>query len=193
MKNNMPTQPVHDLKIHPRENDIIVATHGRGIYIADISPLAELTKEVLAKDAYLFDIESKVRWVNNNMREYSSSNYNGQSEPMEIVVYYYLKQKPQGEVKIEVFKGNTLINKLEGTTDPGINKVSWDMSKQVERTEAQEKQMRERMRRFAAMGYAGRMRMGPPAPLGEYRIVLTVDGKKFSKYASILQDIWFDK
>jgi hypothetical protein len=193
MKNNMPTQPVQDLKIHPRENDIIVATHGRGIYIGDISPLADLTEDVLAKDAYLFDVESKVRWVNNKMNESSSANFNGISEPMAIVIYYYLKQKPQGDVKVEVFKGNTLINKLEGTKDPGINKVVWDMTKRVERTEAQEKQMRERMRRFAAMGFAGRMQMGPPAPLGEYRIVLTVDGKTFTKYASILQDIWFDK
>ena len=193
MKNNMPTQPVYDLKIHPRENDIIVATHGRGIYIADISPLAELTQEVLAKDAHLFDVESKVRWINNNMHEYSNSNYNGQSEPMGIAVYYYLKQKSQGDVKVEVFKGSTLINKIDGTNEPGINKVSWDMTKRVKRSEAEEQQMRERMKRFASMGFAGRMRMGPAAPLGEYRIVLTVDGKEFTKYASILQDLWFDK
>ncbi len=193
MKNNMPTQPVQDLKIHPRENDIILATHGRGIYIADISPFVELTQDVLAKDAHLFDVESKIRWVNNDMHDTSSDNYNGQSEPMEIVVYYYLKQKPQGDVKVEVFKGNTLINKIDGTNDPGINKVAWDMTKRVERSEAEEKQMRERMRRFAAMGFGGRMQMGPPAPLGEYRIVLTVDGKEFTKYASILQDLWFDK
>ena len=40
MKTNMPTQPVHDLKIHPREGDLIVATHGRGAYIADIKASA---------------------------------------------------------------------------------------------------------------------------------------------------------
>jgi photosystem II stability/assembly factor-like uncharacterized protein len=193
MKNDMPTQPVQDLKIHPRENDLIVATHGRGIYIADISPLAELTHDVLSKDAYLFDVESKVRWINNKMNESSSANFDGESEPVAIAVYYYLKQKPQGEVKVEVFKGDVLINKIEATNEPGINKVVWDMTKRVERSEAEEKQMRERMRRFAAMGFGGMMRMGPPAPLGEYRIVLTVDSKQFTKYASILQDIWYDK
>ncbi len=193
MKNNMPTQPVQDLKIHPRENDLIVATHGRGIYIADISPLAELTQDVLAKDTYLFDVESKVRWVDNNMHESSSANFNGESEPIVIAAYYYLKQKSQGEIKIEVFKGDVLINKIEGTNEPGINKAVWDMTKRVERSEAEEKQIRERTRRFAAMGFGGRMRMDPPAPLGEYRIVLTVNGKQFTKYASILQDIWYDK
>ncbi len=57
MQNNMPVNPVHDLVIHPRENDLVVGTHGRGFFITDISPLQELTREVLASDAYLFGIE----------------------------------------------------------------------------------------------------------------------------------------
>jgi photosystem II stability/assembly factor-like uncharacterized protein len=201
MKNNMPTQPVHDLKIHPRENDIIVATHGRGIYIADISPLAELTQDVLAKDAYLFDIDSKVRWINNNMHEYSNSNYNGQSEPIGIPVYYYLKQKPQGDVNINVYNGNLLINEIEGETEPGLNKVVWMMDQRRERTEAEKKQATqrmERMRQFGTMGSRFRRGMDPnyissPAPFGNYRFVLTVDGKEFTQQASILQDLWYDK
>ena len=48
MQNNMPTAGVHDIVIHPRENDLVVGTHGRGSYIADISPLQELKPEVLA-------------------------------------------------------------------------------------------------------------------------------------------------
>ena len=80
LKANLPTQPIHDLKIHPREADLIVATHGRGAYIADIRPLQELTPEVLAKDAHLFAVEPKVRWVGQDRRESSSSNFAGESE-----------------------------------------------------------------------------------------------------------------
>jgi hypothetical protein len=41
---DMPTVPVHDLVIHPRESDLIAATHGRSIWILDdISPLQQLT------------------------------------------------------------------------------------------------------------------------------------------------------
>ena len=201
MKNNMPIQPVHDLKIHPRENDIIVATHGRGIYIADISPLAGLTEEVLAKDAHLFCVQSKVRWVNNNMREYSNANFNGRSEPIGISIYYYLKQKPQGDLKIKVYNGNMLINEIEGKAESGLHKVVWMMDQRRERTEAekkQAKQMMERMRQYGAMARQFMRGTDPnyissPAPLGNYRIVLTVDGKEFTEYASILQDVWFDK
>jgi photosystem II stability/assembly factor-like uncharacterized protein len=77
MKNNMPTQPVHDLVIHPRENDMVIATHGRGIFIADISPLQELTLEVLSKDIHLFDVEPKVKWLPGIPSNSSSSNYAG--------------------------------------------------------------------------------------------------------------------
>ena len=42
MKNDLPTIPIHDLALHPRENDLIVGTHGRGFYISDISPLQEI-------------------------------------------------------------------------------------------------------------------------------------------------------
>jgi photosystem II stability/assembly factor-like uncharacterized protein len=201
MKNNMPNQPVQDLKIHPRENDIIVATHGRGIYIADISPLAELTPEVLAKEAYLFQVEDKVRWVDNDMHETSTDNFNGESEPIAIPIYYYLKQKPQGDVKIKIYNGSMLINELEGNSEPGIHKVLWDMDQRRERTEAEKKQakmMMERMRQYGAMARQFMRRFDPnyissAAPLGEYKIVLTVDGKEFTDYASILQDIWFDR
>ena len=194
MKNNMPIQPVHDLAIHPRENDLVVATHGRGIFIADISPLEESMPEMLAKDVHLFNIESKIRWINNTFNASSSSNYNGASEPNGIVVYYYLKQKPEGDVKIMVYKGNMLINKIKGKKAPGINKVVWDMTQRRERTEEEKKQMKERMERFAGRGF--RTRMDPdfdytPAPLGEYRIVLSVNGQEFTKHASILQDHWY--
>ncbi len=195
MKNNMPTQPVHDLKIHPRENDIIVATHGRGIYIADISPLVELTPEVLAKDVHFFNIESKVRWVDADMNASSSANFNGESEPNGIVIYYYLKQKQEEDVTISVYKGNLLINEIKGKKELGINQVVWNMNQRRKRTEEEKKRIQEQMKRFAEMGY--RMRIDPnydfsEASFGEYRIVLSVGGQEFTKYTSILEDHWYD-
>jgi len=154
MKNDMPTQPVHDLKIHPREADLVVATHGRGAYIADIKPLQELSPEVLAKDFHLFAVESKVRWVGTDLRESSSSNFAGESEPLGMLIYYSLKAKPKGEVKIQVYAGNLLITEIKGPADVGLNKAFWNMS----------------------------------ARPGEYRFVLTVDGKTMTVPGSILKD-----
>ncbi|MFC1661897.1 WD40/YVTN/BNR-like repeat-containing protein, partial [Gemmatimonadota bacterium] len=50
-----PTVPVHDLKIHPRDHELIAATHGRSIWIVDIAPLQQLTDGVLASDFHLFE------------------------------------------------------------------------------------------------------------------------------------------
>ena len=58
---NMPTVPVHDMVIHPRENDLVVGTYGRGMWITDIAPLREMNGTTLEKDLYLFDIEPKRR------------------------------------------------------------------------------------------------------------------------------------
>ncbi len=51
---NFPTVPVHDLKIHPRDHELIAGTHGRSIWIVDITPLEQMTTQVVAKAAYLF-------------------------------------------------------------------------------------------------------------------------------------------
>ncbi|MHB1192874.1 MAG: WD40/YVTN/BNR-like repeat-containing protein [Longimicrobiales bacterium] len=52
--NGLSTTPVHDLEIHPRDRELIAATHGRSIWIVDIAPLQELSLQVLASDAHLF-------------------------------------------------------------------------------------------------------------------------------------------
>ncbi len=192
MKGNLPTQPVHDLKIHPRENDLIVATHGRGIFIADVSFLAELTPEVLAKDAHLFGIESKIRWTTVDRGNSSSSNYNGQSEPAGIIVNYYLKSKPKTEVKVQVYKGTLMLNEIKGTDTPGLNSVQWTLTGRRERTAEEAKQAQEQMRRIREMGFAGAGDLGAyasfPVPDGEYKFVLVVDGKSYSGFASILPE-----
>ena len=192
MKSNMPTQPVHDLKVHPRENDLIVATHGRGIFIADISPLQELTAAVLAKDAHLFRIEPKVRWVGTDRRISSSSNFAGQSEPVGLVIQYYLKAKAKGDVKIQVFRGTLLLNEIRATAEPGLNTAVWNMTGRRERTEEEKKAAQQQAQRLREMGYggaAGDMSWASfPVLEGEYRFVLLVDGKSLTAHGTILQD-----
>jgi hypothetical protein len=58
----MPTVPVHDLKIHPREKELIAGTHGRSIWIVDIAPLEELTTDIVAAGAHLFKPRTAYRF-----------------------------------------------------------------------------------------------------------------------------------
>ena len=62
LKANLPTVAVHDLTIHPRENDLVLGTYGRAIWVGDITPLQELSPETLDKTAHLFDIEPRARY-----------------------------------------------------------------------------------------------------------------------------------
>ncbi len=59
--NNYPTVRTDDILIHPRDDDLIVASHGRSVWIADdITPLQQLTPAVRAQDATLFDVRPAV-------------------------------------------------------------------------------------------------------------------------------------
>ncbi len=190
----MPTQPVQDLKIQPRENDLIIATHGRGIHILDVSVLQELSPDVLSRPAHLFRIEPKVRWAGLLRQHSASSNYAGESEPAGLVVDYYLKDKPKADVKVQVYRGNLLIQELKGPAEPGLNAVVWNMDGRRERTAEEKKAQQERIKRMQEMGYGARAAgmdantIQYPAPEGDYRIVLAVDGQEQSAIASILTD-----
>ncbi len=129
MKNNLPTIPVNDLVIHPRENDLVVGTFGRGFYIADISVLQELSQNVLAKDAHLFEIEPKVQWVMPSQKTVSAQNFEGENEPYGVVVNYYIKDRQAEGVKISVYDGSILMNELVGPGEAGLNSVEWGMTK----------------------------------------------------------------
>jgi photosystem II stability/assembly factor-like uncharacterized protein len=192
MKNDMPTQPVQDLKVHPREADLIVATHGRGVYIADIKALEELTPDVLTKDVHLFSVKPKVRWVGQDRRKSSSSNFSGKSEPSGMAVSYLLKAKPKEGVKVQIYAGSMLLSEITGTSDVGLNTVFWNMTGRRERTAEEKKAAQEGAQRAREAGFGGaggdpNYAFFPVQP-GEYRISLTVDGRTWATTAVVLKD-----
>jgi photosystem II stability/assembly factor-like uncharacterized protein len=193
MKGDMPTQPVHDLVIHPRENDLIVATHGRGIFITDITFLQELSKEVLEKDVHLFNIEPKVKWISNKNINYSSSNFRGESEPRGLVINYYLKNPTEADIKLKIFKGSLLINEIKGTNKAGLNRLIWNMTQRKERTPEEKKLIQERMKMYESYGYNLDIDINyayEPVSYGEYTFKLCIDKKELTKKSSVLKDHW---
>lgn len=141
LRNNLPTIPVHDLDIHPRENDLVVGTYGRSFWIADISPLQELTPEVLAKDEHLFAIEPQVLWILSGQKQVAAAmqNFHGENAPHGVVVNYYLKNEARGDVKVQIYRDSLLINEYDGPGEPGLNSVQWYLTKRIPRTEEEKK------------------------------------------------------
>ncbi len=197
MRNNLPTQPVHDLLIHPRERDLIVGTHGRGIFITDISALQEITDKVLASDAHLFDVEAKVKWVVRRPTVTAYTNFDGESEPNGVLINYYLKAPVSGDVMVKVLKGSHVVAETKGTNTAGINTVMWNMrwtpmylgpaAAQTGRGFARGFGQAAAQPKYPTFG--GTVAANP----GVYTIVVTAGGKTFTKQTQILEDVWFDK
>jgi hypothetical protein len=127
----LPTVPVHDLKIHPRDHELIAATHGRGIWIADVSGLEQLNDSVLAKGTYLLAPKTAYAFGETPGADISAGQgiFKGRSAPFGAEIAYRLTSgSPKDSVKIVVtsLKGDTL-KTLTGKGGPGMHRVTWDM------------------------------------------------------------------
>jgi len=100
LKANLPDVAVHDLTIHPRENDLVLGTYGRALWVGDISPLQELSAEVLDKRAHLFDIEPRARYgfstQGMNYHLFGDKFLEVPNEPEALVINYYVKADAAG-------------------------------------------------------------------------------------------------
>ena len=114
--NNLPTVRVDDILVHPRDNDLIVATHGRSVWIADdITALQQMTPQVREQDAVLFDIRPAVAWANDRQAGQQVAGqkvFVGENPPRGGAISYYLKNGG-GDVKLTIADFN-------GRTDPHI-------------------------------------------------------------------------
>jgi len=198
MKAAMPTQPVHDLVIHPRENDLVVATHGRGLFVTDITPLQEIGVNGVTTDFHLFAVEPKVKWVTRRERVTASTNIDAPSEPNGIVVNYFQKAPSAGDVTVQVIQGSRVVAEGKGPNVAGLNRVLWNMRTTAVLAPGAKPPA------VGGMG-GGFMRGGQPAPSipsfggsvaadpGEYTIVVKAGGKTYTRTTRIFEDVWFDK
>jgi len=128
----LPTVRVDDLLIHPRDNDLIAGTHGRGIWICDdISPLQQLNDKVLAGGAHLFDARPGVIWQNDiTLNRYAGGQkaFKGDNPQPGTALSYYLGAAPTGDVKITVSDiTGKVVRNINGTKELGLNRVQWNL------------------------------------------------------------------
>ncbi len=162
-----PNVIVRDMAIQRRDRDLVIGTYGRGIYIADIAPLKEMSPDVLAKDAYLFDPEEVIRW---NRYDSGGEQYGEfakcDNPAVAATLYYYLKGDPK-TVKLTVKDPDgTVIQELAGTTKKGLQKTSWNLTRRVEGQPA-----------GGPPGGGMRRRGMNLVDAGVYKVTLNVDGK----------------
>ena len=128
-KGDLPNVAVRDIAIQSRESDLILATHGRGIYILDdLTPLRALTPEMLAKDLVMLPSRPSVLQLPaNEQRADGDAEFMGRTLPeAAFIVYYQKKRHIFGDLKVEVYddKGG-LITSLQGDKRRGLNRLEW--------------------------------------------------------------------
>ncbi len=195
---NMPTNPAYDMVIHPRENELVVATHGRGIFIADISPLQGMTSSAMNSSAELFDITPAVQWTRGLRNVSAYTNFNGQSRSPGSHVYFYSANG--GNATLKVMQGSREVYKMEIDAESGLNHTIWPFSRIIrERSKDELDGMASRYRRFglseeriAEALKSSKYVTGPVGP-GTYQVVLENGGKTVKKDAVVLKDHWTNK
>jgi len=133
MKNHIPEYAlVRDIQIHPATNDLILATHGRGVIIVDdITPMRILTKDIVDKDVYLVP-NKPIELTAGKFGDGGFPSTGGWVAPNPLSIppiQYYLKDRvTNADVKVEIYdKDNNLVQSIPGTKRKGINKVSWNL------------------------------------------------------------------
>jgi photosystem II stability/assembly factor-like uncharacterized protein len=147
---NLPTTPVHDLVV--KDNDLVVATHGRSFWILDdLSPLRQYGDELAQKDVFLYSPATAYRIQAGAGGERHPSKRTGENPPAGAVIYYFLKDAPKAdtEVRIEILDASSKVVRryssaefepLEEPLDPddkkpekqikpgaGLNRFVWDL------------------------------------------------------------------
>ncbi len=122
----LPRVAVHDLAVHPREGDLVLATHGRSVYVADASPLRKLTEAVRAKPLHAFPVKAVQGDARRGYGEHPYLTW-FRDDPT-VRVAYWLSGKA-GAVQIQVKDENGgLWKELPGTAQDGLNVVTYDLS-----------------------------------------------------------------
>ncbi|MCL4866097.1 MAG: hypothetical protein KJZ47_09410, partial [Gemmatimonadales bacterium] len=130
---DLPTTPVHDLKIHPRDHELIAATHGRSFWIVDILPLQQMNEVIAAKPVHLFDPKLAYQYVSLPDDSPGSGDNRGHQMFRSItpqygaeIVYRIAPGPRPGPVRITISDAEGELSTLTGPSTPGINKVVWN-------------------------------------------------------------------
>lgn len=175
MSESAPDVIIKDLAIQERDRDLVIASYGVGIYIADIYPFKEFKAETFKKESCLFDIQQGVKW---NRLERRGQSYGVfakvENPPIGSNIYYYLaKPADSVEIVIKDLEGKT-INEIKGKKKAGIRKVFWNYSKKSPAGSG--------MSRF-------RRRGGGTVSHGVYNVILMINGKEAgTKKLTIIPD-----
>jgi len=178
--NNMPAVAIHRIEMQKATSDLVMGTHGRGVIIIDdVSPLRQVSQEVLSKNVHFFDTKPTVIVEESG---FSSGNYGaiefvGPNPSRDAKIVYYLKKRHIfGKMNIEIkdMEGTTLVELVPGKSK-GINVVTWNYRiKQPKMAKAKS---------FTFGGFTA-----PRVPAGKYKVVMTKGKETYETEIELIND-----
>ena len=130
---NLPNVAIDDLMIHPRDNDLLLATHGRSIVIFDdATPIQQMNGAILRENAHVFPVRSALRFTTRFTRYgIGDKQFAGPNPPYGALITYYLKDKPDDKTtfKIQILSedGKVISEIQKVAKEKGLNRVAWDL------------------------------------------------------------------
>ena len=180
IKGAFPPVRVDDIQIHGRENDLVLATHGRSIWVLDdITPLEQASGAVASSDLTLFDIRPATEFrIYNSKGNIGHKWFAADNPAYGAGLHYYLKSAQKDAVKIRVTdKSGKLVRELDGPKDAGLNFVDWDLRYTAPVTGSG----------GGGGGFFGAPR-GPRVSPGDYTVTISAGGKQASKSVRVEED-----
>ena len=123
----LPTVAVHEFAQHPTSGELIAGTHGRSVWIVDVTPLRQMTEKALEKDAVLFKPNDVTRWRREPSRGNSGTRrFVGENPSTQVAIFYTLSKRTKDvSLVVKDGKGN-VVRELEASGDKGLHAADWN-------------------------------------------------------------------
>jgi photosystem II stability/assembly factor-like uncharacterized protein len=180
LNNNLPTVAIHEIAIHPTAEEIVVATHGRSLWVLDVAALRQMTEKVRQARAHLFEPSPAVRWRSEPARGPAmgagSRRFVGQNPPRGSQIFYALNSKAEKVALRVVDHTGATVRELQVKKEAGLHRASWDLLRAPGVVAGV-------VQKITGTGQP----QGPAAP-GLYRVILSVDGQDYAQNIRIEPD-----
>lgn len=176
---NFPDVAVRDIVVHPRDFDLVLATHGRGIWIIDdISPLRSLTPQLMAEDAGFLPMPPAVQWMDTlGGWPGGDATYTGPSRSIDAFIPYYQRTRHIfGDLKIEIFdEQGKFVDSVPSSKHRGVNRATWNMHVKAPKTPP-------------AATAMFQTNVGPRVVPGTYTVKMTKGDKTYTTKLNVVLD-----
>jgi photosystem II stability/assembly factor-like uncharacterized protein len=189
-QNDLPTVSVHDIRMQPQADDLVIATHGRSVYIMDDMRPVQRLQQAVARGTWLFAPRVSYQWSLHEYDEGTYTNYAADNPPNGVVVTFYQKQPQKNAPKLEFLDahGRTLrtvsgTHKVGGKDQPyitnkvGLNRYVWSFG-----IDGPVKWLGAAKPRYQGPN------AGPAVPPGSYAVRMTLDGHTYVQHFTIKAD-----